>query len=45
MERPLRIKYAGTIYHITSRGDQRKSIVLDDEDRRLWLEILSQVAL
>ncbi|MFT5259640.1 MAG: putative transposase [Gammaproteobacteria bacterium] len=33
MARPLRIEYAGAIYHITSRGDRREDIVLDDEDR------------
>jgi putative transposase len=43
MARPLRIEYAGAIYHITSRGDRREDIVLDDEDRWLWLEVLSQV--
>jgi putative transposase len=43
MARTLRIEYAGAIYHITSRGDRREDIVLDDEDRWLWLEVLSQV--
>jgi putative transposase len=33
MARQLRIKYAGAIYHVMSRGDRREQIFLDDEDR------------
>ena len=43
MARPLRIEYAGALYHITSRGDRREDIYRDNEDREQWLEILSQV--
>ena len=43
MARPLRIEYAGALYHITSRGDCREDIYRDNEDREQWLEILSQV--
>jgi len=43
MARPLRIEYAGALYHITSRGDRREVIYQDNEDRKQWLEILSQV--
>ena len=43
MVRPLRIEYAGGIYHITSRGDRRENIYRDDVDRELWLEVLAQV--
>jgi len=28
MGRPLRVEYAGAIYHITSRGNERKKIFL-----------------
>jgi hypothetical protein len=30
---PLRIEYAGVLYHITSRGDRRGAIFEDDVDR------------
>jgi len=43
MSRPLRIEYAGALYHITSRGDRREAIYCDDVDRQKWLEILAQV--
>ena len=43
MTRPLRIELAGGLYHVTSRGDRREDIYLDDEDRRLWLEIFRAV--
>ena len=33
MARPIRIEYAGALYHVTSRGDRREDIDLDDEDR------------
>ncbi|PCJ36492.1 MAG: addiction module toxin RelE [Cellvibrionales bacterium] len=43
MARPLRLEYAGAIYHVTSRGDRREDIYDDDGDRRRWLEILGDV--
>ncbi len=43
MTRPLRIEYAGAVYHLTSRGNARESIYLEDEDRRFFLTLLTQV--
>ncbi|MDD5058334.1 MAG: transposase [Sideroxydans sp.] len=43
MARPLRIELSGGIYHVTSRGDGREDIFLDDRDRVQWLEVLGQV--
>ena len=43
MARPLRIEYDGALYHVTSRGNERKPIFRDDADRKLFLKILSQV--
>lgn len=43
MSRPLRIEYAGAIYHVTSRGDRRENIFHDDLDRVAWLEVFAQV--
>lgn len=40
MGRPLRIEYEGALYHITSRGNERRKIFLDDRDRITFLEIL-----
>ncbi len=40
MARPLRIQYPYAVYHITSRGNERKKIYLDDSDRKKFLEIL-----
>ena len=43
MARPLRIEFAGALYHITSRGDRREAIYEDDEDREAFLEVLAEV--
>lgn len=43
MARPLRIEFAGALYHITSRGDGREDIYLHDEDRELWLGVFGEV--
>ena len=43
MARPLRIEFAGALYHVTSRGDGQDDIYLDDQARRCFLEVLSGV--
>jgi len=43
MARPLRIEFAGALYHVTSRGDGREAIYVCDDDRLVWLEVLGQV--
>lgn len=43
MARPLRLEFAGALYHITSRGDQREDIYDDDVDRRQFLDLLGEV--
>ena len=43
MARPLRIEFAGALYHITSRGDRREAIFEDDEDRERFLAGLGEV--
>ena len=42
MSRPLRIEFAGGLYHVTSRGDGRDAIFLGKEDRRLFLRRKSE---
>lgn len=41
MARPLRIEYAGALYHVTSRGDGREAIYWSDDDRLAWLKVLA----
>ena len=43
MSRPLRIEFAGALYHVTSRGDDQKDIYLADQDRRNFLFVLERV--
>lgn len=45
MARPLRIEMAGGVYHVTTRGWERRDVVRDDEDRANWLRLLDRVAL
>jgi len=42
MARPLRIQFEGALYHVTSRGNARQDIFLDDEDRSAFLEVLGE---
>lgn len=42
MTRPLRIEYAGAVYHITSRGNARSTIYFTDEDRKAFITLLGQ---
>ena len=44
MARPLRIEYAGAMYHVTSRGNARQRIVTDIVDRDKWVELLQRSA-
>ena len=43
MARPLRIEFPGAVYHVTSRGNARQPIFLDDDDRRSFLLVLDRV--
>ena len=43
MARPLRIEYAGALYHVTSRGDRQEAIFEDDQDRTGFLNVLGEV--
>ncbi len=44
MARPLRLEFAGAVYHVTARGNERRSIFLGDgdEDRVAFLDILGR---
>ena len=43
MARPLRIEYAGAVYHVTSRGNRQDPVYQDDGDRAAFLEVLERV--
>ena len=43
MVRPLRIEFSGAIYHVTSRGNAREDLCLDDTDRAMFLGVLAEV--
>ena len=42
MARPLRIEFPGAVYHITSRGKERKAIFRDDQDLKIFLDTLAE---
>ena len=42
MARPLRIQFPGAVYHVISRGNERKPIVRDDDDREKRLDWLQR---
>jgi len=43
MARPIRVEFAGAVYHITARGNERRSIFRDDQDRRLFLTTVGEM--
>ncbi len=44
MARSIRIEYEGALYHVTSRGNERRPIFFDDEDREAFLQFLGEGA-
>jgi len=42
MARPLRIEFAGALYHVMARGNQRQVVFRDDRDYHRFLETLGQ---
>ena len=44
MSRALRLEFPGSLWHVTSRGNERRDIVADDHDRRLLLDLLGEAA-
>jgi REP element-mobilizing transposase RayT len=41
MSRPLRVEFPGAIYHVMARGNERREIYRDDEDRQRFLEAVA----
>ncbi|MHC2995475.1 MAG: transposase [Candidatus Atribacteria bacterium] len=42
MARALRIKYKGALYHITSRGNEKRNIFENDYDREFFIQTLKE---
>jgi len=42
MARPLRIQYPGAFYHVTCRGNERRKIFFDDDDRYRFVKLLME---
>ncbi|MEZ9786457.1 transposase [Vibrio breoganii] len=43
MSRPLRLEFAGALYHVTARGNERNWIFFQDDDFTLYLTVLDEV--
>ena len=44
MARPWRIEYEGAFYHLLSRGNEKRDIFIDDDDRCMFLNTLGEMA-
>jgi putative transposase len=44
MARPLRIEFPGAVYHVTSRGNEKRRIFKNDGDRKAFLAFLAETA-
>lgn len=42
MARPIRVEFAGAVYHVMARGNERRDVFRDDEDRRRFLDTLAE---
>jgi putative transposase len=43
MARPIRVEFAGAAYHVMARGNERRAIFVDDQDRRRFLETVGEM--
>jgi putative transposase len=43
MARPIRIEFSGAVYHVMARGNDRRSIYRDDQDRQTFLATLAEM--
>ena len=44
MARSWRIEYEGAFYHLLSRGNEQRDIFIDDNDRRMFLDTVGEMA-
>lgn len=45
MARPLRLEHEGAIWHVTSRGNERREIFRDRDDRSTFIEFLGKTVI
>jgi putative transposase len=43
MARAWRIEYEGSLYHVLSRGNEKQDIVINDDDRKLFLATAAEM--
>ncbi len=43
MSRPLRLEFEGAVWHVTARGNERREVFKDDDDRSRFLGVLGDV--
>ncbi len=44
MARAWRIEYEGALYHVLSRGNEKQDIVINDDDRKLFIDTVGEMA-
>ena len=44
MGRAWRIEYEGGLYHVLSRGNERRDIFHDDRDRQTFLDVIREMS-
>jgi REP-associated tyrosine transposase len=44
VSRPLRIEYPGAFYHVTSRGNERRTVLQSNRDREMQRSAISQLS-
>jgi REP element-mobilizing transposase RayT len=44
MARPLRLEFAGAVYHVMARGHERSSLFREEEDREKFLKLLESIS-
>jgi REP element-mobilizing transposase RayT len=42
VSRPLRLEHPGAVWHVTSRGNERREVFRDDADRERWVGLLGK---
>ncbi len=44
MARPIRVEFEGAVYHVMARGNERRAIFRSDDDRKLFLQTVGEMA-
>jgi REP element-mobilizing transposase RayT len=44
MARPIRVEFAGAVYHVMARGNERREIFRDDTDRQRFVRTMGEMA-